>query len=439
MINIHEHSELELAIIGAVLNDPDYSRKHITVLQPEHFYTESHRAIFRAIQSLYDSGITPDIISVNNYLHEVGLNNHLDPLIASVEDVLPRQSNIPTSGFIKQHIRLLIQKYIERQNRELGKRLSSGGDYATIRAEYDKRIADAQKLLTSDDMQTISESCHTQILQELIEGQKPNFLKTGFPDLDHRIIGFGETDYWILAARTGLGKTTMGLNISFDIAKRGIPTLFISLELPETMIYKKIISAEAKIDFSKILSGQLTDSEKSVIADTIDKIHQNPFYCIDNAGSDIDNILLRCSEYIQKKSVRLIVLDYIQLLAEGDNKHSVLSDISRKIKLFALSNRVPFLVIAQLSRAIESRVDKRPVLSDLKESGSLEQDADGVLFISRLRESEAETQDNGDTSKTRLYIGKNRHGGEGMIELRFRGEYQRFECPSRYWNGVLND
>jgi len=429
LINTNRYSEIELSIIGAILNDPDYSRKYVSILRPEHFYTDEHKVIFEAIHTLYDSGITPDVVTVNDYLKSTGAKFKFDTLPASVEDVLPRENNIPTSIHIKQHAHLLIQKFIERQQQELGKQLSTGGDYKAIRAEYDRRIADAQKLLTCDNMQTISESCHNELLHELIDGKKPNFLKTGLPDLDRKIIGFGETDYWILAARTGLGKTTLALNISFDLAKRGVPVLFISLELSVSMLYKKIISAESKIDFTNILSGELTDNEKSTISNTVDHIHRKPFYCIDDTGGDIDNILLRCSEFINKKDVRLVVLDYVQLLAQGDNKHSVLSDISRKIKLFALLNKVPFLVVAQLSRAIESRTNKRPVLSDLKESGSLEQDADGVLFISRLRESEIEQSDN-DTTVTKLYIAKNRHGCEGITELRFRGKYQRFEDPS---------
>lgn len=437
MVIMYYSSDIEGAILGAVLHDPEYSLPFIQNLKPEYFYSTKSQICFKAIQELYKNGINPDIVTLGNYLKEIGKFDDTlgswDTVIGLVEDKLPRQLNIPSSRNVKSHVKILLQNYVSRANKNLGLELQNKSiDAIEIKAKYEKKINEAESLLDDGvDVQTIGKSYAGKFLEDLESGKTESFLKTGFCDLDRFTNGFNETDFVIIASRTGIGKTAFGLNIIKNISKRKIPTCFISLEMDEKTLFRKLISAEANIDFNKILKNDLTRQEIKDISESVARLYSYPIYIDDRTGGKISNILNLARSLVEKKNIKLLVIDYLQLLTTGkpsENRHSELSEISRRIKSFALEYKTPVLGLAQLSRDIEKRVNKIPKLADLKDCGSLEQDADKVIFLSRLRGSEKENLENPDEADlTKVYVAKNRNGKEGMIRLNFFGEYQKFE------------
>lgn len=429
-------NDIENAIIGAVINDPEYSRPFIQNLKPDYFYSNKSQTCFKAIQDLFKSGINPDIVTLGNYLKEIGKFDDTlgtwDNIIGLVEDKLPRNINIPSSKNIKSHIKILLKNYVNRNYKNLGLELQNEDiDAIEIKSKYEKEIQEAESLIDDgENIQTIGENYANKFLEDLETGKTESFLKTGFCDLDRFTNGFNETDFVIIASRTGIGKTTLALNIVKNISKREIPTCFISLEMSRRQLFKKMVSAESNIDFDKILRNKLTKDEKIKISNSVAKLYSYPIFIDDRIGGKISNILNLARSLIKKKNIKLFAIDYLQLLTTGkpsENRHSELSEISRKIKSFALENKIPVLGLAQLSRDIEKRANKVPVLADLKDCGSLEQDADKVIFLSRLRRSEKENLDNSaEADLTKVYIAKNRNGAEGFFKLNFFGNYQKF-------------
>ena len=437
MVIMYYSDEIEGAILGAVLNDPEYCRKHIENLKPEYFYSTKSQICLKAIQELYASGINPDIVTLGNYLKEIGKFDDTlgswDTVIGFVEDRLPRQLNVPTSRNIKSHIKILLKNYVNRNYKNLGLELQNEDvDAIEIKSKYEKEIQEAESLLDDGgNIQTIGKAYADKFLKDLDTGKTESFLKTGFCDLDRFTNGFNETDFVIIASRTSIGKTTLALNIVKNISKQKTPTCFISLEMSREQLFKKMIAAESNINFDKILKNDLNRQEIKEISDSVAKLYSYPIFIDDRTSGKISNILDLARSLIEKKNIKLFVIDYLQLLTSGkpsENRHSELSEISRQIKSFALENKVPVLGLAQLSRDIEKRANKVPLLSDLKDCGSLEQDADKVIFLSRLRGSEKENFDNpNEADLTKVYIKKNRNGKEGMITLNFFGEHQKFE------------
>ncbi|MBN1183495.1 MAG: AAA family ATPase [Bacteroidales bacterium] len=433
MLNLNEYSEVELSVIGAIICDPEYSRQYVTMLKPEYFYTDTHRAIFQAILVLYESGVNPDIVTVNDYLRQSGVNNALGPMISSVEDVIPRENNIPTPVFIKQHVRLLIQHSIRRMNHEMGLKLQNNpADAELIKSEYERDIKDAQQIVSdrSNNIPTIGHELCEKYL-EILDGniQAVERVKTDMDDLDKLTNGLKPGDFWIMAARAGLGKTTFCLNVAYNVALKGIPVLYITLEMTKLQIFRKFLSLDSGVSFEHILRNELDSDEMLSVCKSISLLHDLPLYVQDDAGESIKNILDYASMMINKNNVRFIVIDYLQLIIGGslfESRHAELSAVSRQIKSFALHYKTPVLGIAQLNRQIEARANKIPQLSDLKDSGSFEQDADVVLFLSRLREFEKDSVSNGEKNLTKIYVGKNRFGNEGMFKINFNGRNQRF-------------
>lgn len=435
MIHVNKYSEIELAVIGGILNQPNYDKckKAGLSLKPEYFYNDSHRMIFQAIQHLYHTEVNPDIVNVNNYLREMKKQFKFDTLIGSIEDVILRENCIPTSVYIEQHSKILVQNYISRIYYEMGRKLqNNAADPESVKSEYERKIREARLIIDDKNENTLTIGSELfEIYIDILDKKVPQIesIKTGFLDLDHYTNGLNQGDFWILASRAGIGKTTFGLNLAYNITKSGIPGLFISLEMPKIQLFRKIVAMDSGVSFQHILRNELTSDEMKYVCDSLSRLYKLPLYIADDTGEKINGILNYCLKLVNESGVRFVILDYLQLI-NGDltyeNRHTELSAVSRQIKSFALHQKIPVLGIAQLSRSIEQRTNKIPQLSDLKDSGSFEQDSDCVLFLSRLREFEKQSVDDAEKDLTKLYISKNRVGDEGLFKINFNVKEQRF-------------
>jgi len=420
---------VEESIIGAILNDAVYCKQHVINLESEYFYDTENREIFETIKQLYQDEVVPDLVTVGNYLKNNDKLSSWDKLIGAVEDSLPRQYNIPSSANIQSYIRVLIEEYIKKQNIRLGQELELGnGEPDILKEDYSRKIKEAELLIKKEETKNIVELCSVDFLHKIDTREKPKYLKTDLKDIDKIVGGILPTDFWIIASRTGIGKTTLALNIIKNVSSLKIPTCFISLEMSKEQLFQKLVCSEAKIDYDKILNNELNKSEIDIIAKGVAKLYKHPIYVNDTTGGKITNVLNYAKSLLIEKEVQLIVIDYLQLLmisGNKENRNSELSEISRNIKTFTLENKTPIIGLAQLNRQIETRANKIPSLADLKDCGSFEQDADRVLFISRKQDYEK--LDNEEYEPAKIYIAKNRHGKTGMVWLRFFGEYQLFK------------
>ena len=416
---------VEQSIIGAILRDPDYCKKYVLGINPEYFDNSTNREIFNAILSLYQNDLFPDLIAVAHYLKENDKLTVLDNLIEASET----NYSLPSSAYIKSHIRILVSDFIKRQNVLLGKELEIESDEPNVlKKKYEDKIINAEILIKTDEIKNIVELCGNEFLSKVDSREAPKYLETKYTDIDNIVGGIFETDFWIIASRTGIGKTTLALNIAQNISSNGVPVCFISLEMGKEQIFEKMVCAQSRINYDNIINNKLSNNEISKVSNSIAKLYKYPVYINDSTGGNIVNILNYLINLKKEKDVKLIVIDYLQLLISDngkENRNNELSEISRLIKTFSLEYRTPIIGLAQLNRQIETRTNKIPTLADLKDCGSLEQDADRVLFISRQQDYEKSPGD--DYEPAKIYIAKNRHGKTAQVMLKFFGEYQKFE------------
>ncbi|MDO8523352.1 MAG: replicative DNA helicase [bacterium] len=432
--------EAEISLLGSILLDGAMMDKVADTLRAEDFYKNEHNAIYSAMISLFSKQKPIDILSVSDSLKEakkldeIGGHSYLASLVNSV----PTASNAAYYAEIVRKKKILRELITVSQDiSQLG--YKEEGDVDELLDEAEKRIYNiAQKSLTKGFVAIAGileqaweriDKLHKDPGNSAIRG-----VPTGFRDLDNKLSGLQKSDLIVLAARPSLGKTALAMDIARHVAlKENIPVGLFSLEMSKDQLIDRLIAAEANVDLWKLRTGRLSSEGDDFdrIRDAFDKLSRAPLYIDDEASMNILQMRAKARRLQAEKGLGLIIVDYLQLMApktHTENMVQQITEISRSLKVLAKELNVPVLALSQLSRAIESRPNKKPVLSDLRDSGAIEQDADVVMFIHR----EDRVKENSDRpNQADILIEKHRNGPIGQVTLYFTPEKASFSQMER--------
>jgi replicative DNA helicase len=418
-------------VLGAILLDREAIFRAMKLLRPEDFYRESHRLIYETMLELDESGSPVDLITLSEQLRQNGVLEKAGGVsyIASLAEM------VPTAANIDYYTRIVEEKALLRTLIQLSTRIAGMGFEEG--EEPEKLIAEAERMITELGGRRAS-TAFFAIKELLLETfSRLEFLynnqggamgvPTSFSDLDRMCTGLQPSDLIILAGRPGMGKTALGLGIGYSAALRqNIPVAVFSLEMSREQLVQRILCAEAKVDQHRLRTGDLAEEDWRKLHETKDKIANIPIFIDDTPGITVRQVRAKARQLKAEKGLGLIVIDYLQLMQGSkrvENRQQEISEISRSLKGLAKELNVPVLALAQLSRSVEQRDKKRPIMSDLRESGSLEQDADLVMFIYR---DEYYNRDSEKKGIAEIIIAKHRNGPTGYIELGFLKEYTKF-------------
>ena len=424
--------EAEQAVLGSMLIDPRCIPEVIDKLRTDDFYLRQNREIYETIYSMFNYSQTVDPVTV---LESMKQNGYYDDNL-SRGYILQLMDTTPTAANVKEYIDILKDKTLLRRVAETAGDLTAMVQEGTdtgqdVLEAAEQRIYAIRQGRAARGLTPISDVLIDVYdrLNELAESDSsiPG-MSTGLRDLDRAISGLNKSDLVLLAARPGMGKTSMALNILLDAGKRsGKKVAFFSLEMSREQLALRLISGECFVDNHKLVTGKLNEEDWEKVAIAADALTQSNILIDDDSTVTVADINAKCRRV---EDLGLVVIDYLQLMQaaggktrSGDNRQQIVSDISRSLKIMAKELNVPVLCLSQLSRANESRTDKRPMLSDLRESGAIEQDADIVLFLYR------DGYYNKDTDNPNLaecIIAKNRHGETGTVELQWLPEFTTF-------------
>jgi len=434
--------DAEQAVLGAMMTDNSIIPRSIELLHVDNFYTEKHKHLFSAIVNLFSRGIEVDLITLSNELSKIGKLENVDGTFYLSE----LMSNFPTSVNFENHVKIILEKHIKRSLiLAAGKMLANGyDDSKDALEEIDNAQQDifqiAEKRFSSS-FKEIKRLAHDtmEIIQELKATKNPGItgVPSGFRELDDRTGGFQNSDLIIIAGRPSMGKTALALSMARNAAiDHNIPVGIFSLEMSNTQLVMRLVSAEARVNAQKIRTGMISSQDYDKIALKIGKLADSKMFIDDSPVLSLIELKAKCRRLKAEHGIRLIIIDYLQLMhpPKAESREREISIISRSLKQVAKELDIPMVALAQLNRGVESRADKRPMLSDLRESGSIEQDADVVLFIYRPEEYGIMTYDDDkqDTKGTaEIIIGKQRNGPIGRARLAYIRDFARFENLAR--------
>ena len=421
----------EQSVLGAILIDKDAMIDVAEFLRPQHFYADANAAIFSAMLTLYEAHEPLDVVSVTAQLKKDGTLKH----VGGASYVSELLNVVPTSAHAQKYARIIQEHYTKRRLIELGAKVTElafkeEGDAKEILDSAEQEIFAISQQTTKRDFIPIKDALASSFdrLDEL--HKRAGGLRgvpTGFPDLDFRLAGMQDANLLILAARPGTGKTAMILNIAqYAAVKEKIPVGVFSLEMSKEELVDRLLVSQADIDAWKLKTGKLSDDDFTRLSEAMGELAEAPIYIDDTPGLNILEMRTKARRLQVEHGVKLLIVDYLQLADSGrrfDNRVQEVSVISQSLKNLARELRLPVLACSQLSRAVESRGTRVPELSDLRESGSIEQDADVVMFL--YREEGDQTQW-GVQIPTKLRIAKHRNGPLGELDLIFRGDRIRF-------------
>ncbi|HBE90293.1 MAG: replicative DNA helicase [Candidatus Andersenbacteria bacterium RIFCSPHIGHO2_12_FULL_46_9] len=449
-IRVPPHSyEAEESVLGCLLIDKDALVKVGDFLSADDFYKEANRKIYDICVELFNKGITIDVVSVVNRLKE-------KKLLVAVEGeahIAHLATVVPTAGSVVHYARI-VQKY--GSLRRLITAAASINELGFNEAnEIEQTLDDAERLLfgvsrehSYQQFSKISDALEAAFerIDKLHKGDKDlRGITTGIPQLDLKLAGWQKSDLIILAARPSMGKTALALDFARHAALSGVPVGIFSLEMSQEQLVDRMLAAHAHVDLWRMRTGKLeTDGEYddfSRLGEAMSELSEAPIYIDDHASNNVMGIRTMARRLQAEHGLGLLIIDYLQLMESNrykDNRVQEVSDISRSLKKLALELNVPVLALSQLSRAVELRGDQRPRLSDLRESGSIEQDADVVLFIHRTTTDTDEQRYKTEVVDISLLIEKHRNGPTGEIPLRFHNKYVTMLPPENSYQDDLD-
>ena len=424
--------QAEQSVLGAILVDASSINLVVEFLRQDHFYSKENQNIYGAMISLFEKQQPIDIITLQSQLKkegklkDVGGTSYLTDLI----------NTVPTSAYIEHYGRIVKDHYTKRQliafsSRTVQKAFDETGDTKKLLDEAEKEIFSlAQEHLRQDfvELKEVLAESFERLEEFLKQGVQYRGLPTGYTDLDNKLAGMQDSNLIVLAARPGIGKTTLALNIALNVAMKEKKAVgFFSLEMSKEELVDRLLVGHADIDAWKLKTGRLSDEDYKKLTDAMGELADAPIFIDDTPGASILEMRTKARKLKIEKDVKLLVVDYLQLADAGrrfDSRVTEVSMISQGLKNLARELKIPVIAISQLSRAVEQRGSKKPQLSDLRESGSIEQDADIVAFLYH----EDENEDLLDQSKRmiKLFIAKHRNGATGEIDLMFRGDRVKF-------------
>ncbi len=426
-----QNIDAEQSVLGALLMDHDVLYKVARFLRPEDFYVEGHRLIYRAYLELDEAGIMPDLLTVTDKLRQQGV---LDK-IGGATYVASLPGMVPTSANIESHARIIEEKSLLRSVISIADRVAGMGYEGEDEAE--RLIGEAERMLLELGSRRSSAGFIPldQVLVEIFKIIEDRFrnkgkvtgVLTGFTDLDRLVCGMQAGDLVIVAGRPAMGKTAFGLTVAHQAAlNAGVPTAVFSMEMSQAQLVQRVLCAESMVDMQKVRSGDLSQIDWNKLTESSAKLAGIPLFIDDSPGLTVRQVRAKARRLKAEKGLGLIVIDYLQLMRSSsrtENRQQEIADISRSLKAMAKDLEVPVMALAQLSRSVEQRDKKRPIMSDLRESGSLEQDADIVMFIYREEYYKPDTEKRGIAE---IIVAKQRNGPTGSVELAFLKEFTRF-------------
>lgn len=428
----------EQSVIGSMLLSKNAIVSAVEILQPDSFYRDAHRYIYETILDLFDRGEPVDLVTVTDVLRKSG---KLDAVGSSVY-VADLLNSVPTAANVEYYARIVGEKATLRRLIEAGTKIVSSAFEAGD--DVDQILDRAEKSIFDIALKRVREGFHRidSVIKVVLDKIDSLYDKkggitgipTGFPDLDRLTAGFQNADLVIVAARPAVGKTALTLNIAQNIAiKHKIPVAIFSLEMSKDQLAQRMLCSEAEIDAQRLKTATLSDTGWKKLTRALGKLSEAPLYIDDSAVITATEIRAKCRRLKIERGLGLVIVDYMQLMRgrlRVENRVQEISEIARSLKTLARELDVPVVALSQLSRAVEQRTDRIPRLSDLRESGEIEQTADLVLFIHREDYYNPQS-DRGNIAE--IIIAKQRNGPVGTIELVFRKEIAKFSSKeSRY-------
>ena len=430
--------EAEQAIIGSMLTDKDAVIAAVEVLQEQDFYREDNKIIYSAILNLYNRAEPIDIITLKSELKSMGKFE----AVGGLEYIVQLPDKVPTTSNVEQYIKIVEEKSMLRALIKTADELITLGYDPTQEVEQvidiaEKKIFQVMQKKNQKGYSSIKDilvDTFTQLEQLYNQKESITGVPTGFVDLDYRTSGLHNSDLILVAARPAMGKSAFALNIATNAAVRAkVPVAIFSLEMSKEQMTNRILCSEAMVDSAKVRTGKIDDDEWAKLAATSGELSEAGIYIDDTPGISIMEIRAKCRKMKLEKNIGLVVIDYLQLVQgsnkKGGSREQEIAEISRSLKILAKEIDVPVIALSQLSRAPEQRIDHRPMLSDLRKSGSIEQDADIVMFLYR------DDYYNEDTEKKNIaevIIAKHRSGATGTVELLWLANYTKFANIERY-------
>ena len=424
--------EAEQAVIGSMLTDQDAVMTAVERLKSDSFYREDNKLIFEAIVNLYNRSEPIDLITVKDELTSMGNFEK----VGGFQYLATLPDKVPTTANVQKYVNIVdekatLRKLIKTANEIIDLGYNPTEDVEDIMAGAEKKIFDI--------IQNKNQKSYSPIKDVLIESftkleelynQKSvvTGIPTGFIELDYKTAGLHGSDLILVAARPAMGKTAFALNIAANAAIRAnVPVVLFSLEMSKEQLVNRVLCMEAMVDSNKVRTGKLEEDDWSKLAGVVGPLSESGIYIDDTPGISIMEIRTKCRKLKMEKNIGLIVIDYIQLIQGSGKKNSSreqeISEISRSLKILAKELNVPVIALSQLSRAVEQRPEHRPMLSDLRESGAIEQDADIVMFLYR---DDYYNPDSEDKDIAEVIIAKHRGGSTGTVKLLWMGSYTKF-------------
>jgi replicative DNA helicase len=440
----------EEAVLGAVLIDNGAINTVIDILSPESFYKPQHALIFKAVKELFGRSEPVDILTVANELRK---NAELEA--AGGEYFLIELSNkVSSSAHSEYHARVIVQKHIQREmikvaSNIIDKSFDETTDVFDLLDEAEQGLFEVAHSNIVKNYESARDLIKEAIIriEEISKKEGLSGVPSGFTDLDRITAGWQPSDLIILAARPGMGKTAFVLSMARNMAiDHKTPVVVFSLEMAAVQLITRLISSETGLSSEKLRKGTLNDAEWQQLLTKVRSLEDAPLFIDDTPALSVFDLRAKCRRLVAQHGVGLIIIDYLQLMTvggqkgSGGNREQEISTISRSLKSIAKELNVPVVALSQLSRAVESRAgDKRPQLSDLRESGAIEQDADIVCFIYRPEYYDIETFRDGEPAegKGELIIAKHRNGSLADVRLRFEASMARFSDLAEVDNGPL--
>lgn len=430
--NVPPHDEAaEQAVISSMFLDREAVAAALEILRGEDFYRPDYKIVFEAAEELFSTGVPVDVITIKNKLEEKQLFEQVGGLgfIASVSTAVGSSVNVKHYARIVEEKSLL--RRLIRTSTDISQMSYEGKeDISAIMEKAEKGIFDIMQNRHTDEFSHIRDIAVESFekIEDIYRSKgKLTGVATGFVDFDTKMAGLQKSDLILLAARPSMGKTAFALNIVQNAAIRGnVPTAVFSLEMSKEQLVNRMLCSEAMMDAQKLRTGNLEDSDWPLLIQAMGPLSQAPIYIDDTPGISPMEIRSKCRKLKMEKGIGLIIIDYLQLMSgngRNDSRQQEISEISRSLKAIAREMDAPVIALSQLSRACEQRADHRPMLSDLRESGAIEQDADVVAFLYR---DEYYFPDTEKKNQAELIIAKQRNGPTGTVDLTWLGQYTKF-------------
>lgn len=429
----------ERSLLGSMLISSDVCQTVLSLASKDDFYLDSHRILFEAMQNIYANNSPVDVTTLTSYL----IDKKLLDKTGGVEYLLELSESVPTTSHSEHYLKRLNEKALLRRLIKESTEIieKAYGDVENINdfiGEVEKDFLNVTRDRNAGEFQNVK-SVIQKVTDRLVMLQKADGkisgVKTGYYDLDKLTSGFQKGDLIILAARPSVGKTAFALNVAYNVSYKSDEAVAIfSLEMPAEQLIQRIICSAGSLKAESLRSGSILKESSERYYAAADKVSKCNLYIDDTPGIRVGEIAAKCRRLKREQGLKMIVIDYLQLISgpanSRESRQQEVSDISRQLKMIARELEVPVLALSQLSRSVEKRDNKRPVLSDLRESGAIEQDADIVSFIHREDyqdpKKEAETQ-----GATDIIIAKHRNGALADIRLVFLKQFSKFANPAR--------